>query len=292
MKAGRLTASSSSRAAAAVRKLPPTEEKLTARGTSPASKSVSTGRPPVEQRGTGESDWVAAQPKNKGKKPAKAKKDQDRARRAEPRVLVIIASGYPPRAGPRLGRHATTEHFAKSANTIKNAVIRRANNVSEFFGAIQGVNVPIKRVIFIGHGYRSGIRFAKGNESSSVLEEPDFDSQIFMSAKPQILKNLLKNAKIDLYACNTGVKREFMRAMANAFERTVRGFDELIVWCTENDGSIPHGKIMKISTAQVAGFTDSNVDCQSSAWKKLTAVAPDVLVTPSVKKTPQPSNPP
>jgi len=141
-----------------------------------------------------------------------------------------------------------TEDFNNTASHTRGKIHFGASNADEFFGALQSVKGNISRIVFIGHGSPGhlGLSGDPLNFFGETLDSNDIErwrGDINTSIKPK----LLKNAKLDLVACNLAVSGDFMAKLSKALGVCVRAFNEPVLWCTtynkEQQTIISRGRI-------------------------------------------------
>lgn len=215
-----------------------------------------------------------------------------RKKRKKGKFIVIFASGYPRAQNTEAAEIEAIDSglsttwsadFKATARASQSRWIYPAKKPSEFFGPLEVVSGPFRRIAFIGHGYHGWLGLSGyGYRTDITLEKQDLDKRkenIDKKIKPK----LLDNTTIDIYACSVAVKKEFMKAIANAFGCRVRGFDEAVAWCVSHDGT----KIT--SRGRIASYTESSKfrssdriipNCKDKVWKNIRQLIPPVTVNP------------
>lgn len=155
-------------------------------------------------------------------------------KKAAGKTLVIVAGGWNYNStqdeidainnGP--WRPTTADFFAAGG-----AGALSANNAKGFLQLIANQSFDsVGRVVFIGHGGLGGIKFSGDASTGAGSESMDTGDLATFSdfIKNNVVPNLHRNAKIELITCLNGADQLFMDAMANAFDRCVKGFNSLI----------------------------------------------------------------
>lgn len=186
-------------------------------------------------------DSVAAEPMKKDKRKKKKKKKWSAGK-----LILIVANGYGGFKSVQDEIKALqggfwlphNEDFRKTAAHTRNKTLLGASNADEFFSGLRGVKGKISRIVYIGHGFRGGLGLS-GDQLDffgETLESTDIDrwqADINTSIKPK----LMKDARIDLVACNLALDKAFMQKLADALGICVRAFSEPVLWCTAYDKS-------------------------------------------------------
>ena len=188
-------------------------------------------------------------------------------KKARGSTLIIIAGGwhYDSKADEiqAIGNDSwrpTTADFRAAAGSSA----RSASDKEDFLNLIAGKGRgSIRRVVFIGHGGVGGIHFSgdpsTGHGSSSLNMDGIANKLDFI--KNSVRPKMNKNAKIDLVTCTNGADKNFMDAMANAFDRCIRGFDGLIEF---RNPTVSNGTISDRGLTRVQGATN-----YKKGWKHL-----------------------
>lgn len=195
-------------------------------------------------------------------------------------VVVMIANGYK-------GYKQDTEEIKRvqSKSWLPNTIdfnfagqnvpgdFNGASKTSEFIGALQGQKTPIKRVIFIGHGYKDAIGFSGDTYGTSTEY---LDSNQLPTWQPGVKQiKFAKDATIDLFTCNTGHGTKFLQAMANTFNVCVRAFKGYLKWCIEySKGKITNRGRYALPKAK------TSKKCSGTGWRTKFNVTPPEKVCP------------
>jgi len=207
--------------------------------------------------------------------------------------LIIIANGYPGYKEDALTEieDAKAKSWMPNTPDFNEAVqgttgsFLGASDSSEFIGALQGESGFIERVVFVGHGFTDAIAFSGDTSGNSTAfleaqELPKWQSNIDI-----IRSKLTANAKIDLFACNTGVSSSFLQAMANAFCACVRGYEGFTQWCLHWNKSNQITQRGRWAPPKTVPDPD---DCEGSGWVRGFNTAPPIEVCPAGKpKSPE-----
>lgn len=213
-------------------------------------------------------DSVAADPMKKDNRKKKKKRPQ------LGKLVLIIANGYTGYDSVQDEIKALengywlphNEDFRKTAAHTRSKTLRGASKADEFFGALQSVNGKISRVVYIGHGFSSGLGLSGSplDFFGETLESTDIErwqADINTSIKPKFTKG----AKMDLVACNLAADESFISNLANALGICIRAFSEPVQWCTTyNKGQ---NKITSRGRIGPKSATKGK-SCSDKAWSK------------------------
>jgi len=192
------------------------------------------------------------------------------------KFVLIVANGYPGYHSPddeikRIKAHLWFPHtkdFLATAQDTHNKELWRASTADEFFGALQSVKGKISRIAFLGHGNQSAGLGLSGdivnyNFFGNTLDSNDLD-RWQQGINTTIKQKLNDDAKIDLFACNEAVNKDFVKHMAKAFGVEVRAFDEKVMWCI----TFGEGKITSRGRIGAESAVKGIKSCLDKAWHK------------------------
>lgn len=208
-------------------------------------------------------------------------------KKASGKTLLITASGYGGFASTAKEIEAIESgiwlphnaDFNQTAAHTRGKTHFGASDKKQFIGAIEGASGKLSRIVFIGHGFSSGLGLSGDQldlfgETFDETSIDEFQDNINQNIKPK----LLKDAVFDIIACNVGVSSGFLSKMANAFGICIRAYDEEVLWCVSfnkaNNQITGRGRIGPKS--QVSGKK-----CSDQSWFRGVK-----KVVPPVKKCP------
>jgi hypothetical protein len=160
--------------------------------------------------------------------------------------VVLVAGGFPGyateedeiRAITRLKWHPQTPDFELTA--AAEGSYKLVSTPDEVIDALT-TGSPISRIVIISHG--SPLQLGLGGDADFMIsgyrQTLNADFLKDESVKERIKRITLKaGATLDIIACNVALGKDFMEALANAFNCPVRAFKMPIIWehPISNDG--------------------------------------------------------
>jgi hypothetical protein len=177
-------------------------------------------------------------------------------KKARGRTLIIVAGGWHYKSTKDeifAIKHDTWSPTTTDFLVVAGPNAKRATTAKEFLQHIarQQPN-SLARVVFIGHGGIDGIKFSGDADTSHGPENLDTNNipQHLEFIKNRVRPKLHKNARIELVTCTNGADEAFMDAMANAFDRCIKGFDTDIEF---RNPTVSDSKISDRGLTRVAG---------------------------------------
>lgn len=171
-----------------------------------------------------------------------------------------------------------TPDFLQTANDSGTRDIWSADDDGEFLGVLTSHSKPIKRLVFIGHGspFRLGLSGSQQGRFSKSLGKDSLTKQVFKQHLPKVKWG--KDARFDIFACNTGLGGEFLQALADAFRIPVQGYEGAIWWCLGHDQ-----KNRKItSRGRISSRSGPGGQCHKKPWVQgIKNMTPPVAYLPS-----------
>lgn len=192
------------------------------------------------------------------------------------RILVISAGGFKGFKTPSAEIKAIRDRrwyprspdFEETARLTRGAKHYGADTPGKFFGVLSIVKNE-KRIVFIGHGGRDSIGLA-GDLSYSFTKEIGVTELEKWKTTIASIRPKIKNARLDLFTCYSGVEKSVAQSMATAFGIEVRAYGGPVTWYIGEDG--------KQITSR--GLICSDRQCQGKKYKGVHKLRPPNSFSP------------